>query len=70
MSTRKSSAFYGVLIALASLVVGMVIASHLGMTPASVARPLDMPETNSSLFTGLWTSTRSAMSRARQSRAS
>ena len=52
MSTRKSSAFYGVLIALASLVVGMVIASHLGLTPASVARPLDVPAANSAPLSG------------------
>ena len=52
MSTRKSSAFYGVLIALASLVVGMVIASHLGLTPASVARPLDVPAANSNPISG------------------
>lgn len=52
MSTRKSSAFYGVLIALASLVVGMVIASQLGLTPASVAGPLDVPAANSAPLSG------------------
>src|SRR5262245_57204334 len=52
MSTRKSSAFYGVLIALASLVAGMVIASRLGMTPASLAGPLNVPSTNSAPLSG------------------
>jgi len=52
MSTRKSSAFYGVLIALASLVAGMVIASRLGMTPASLAGPLNVPTTNSAPLSG------------------
>jgi serine protease Do len=52
MSSRKSSAFYGVLIALASLVVGMVIASHLGITPASIARPMDLPTANSAPISG------------------
>jgi serine protease Do len=52
MSSRKSSAFYGVLIALASLVVGMVIASQLGITPASVAGPLTVPAANSAPLSG------------------
>jgi len=52
MSTRKSSAFYGVLIALASLVAGMVIASRLGMTPGSLAGPLNVPATNSAPLSG------------------
>jgi serine protease Do len=52
MSTRKSAVFYGVLIALASLVVGMVIASRLGMTPSSRANPLDVPATNSAPISG------------------
>jgi serine protease Do len=52
MSSRKSSAFYGVLIALASVVVGMVIASQLGITPASVAGPLTVPAANSAPLSG------------------
>ncbi len=51
MSTRKSAVFYGVLIALASLVVGMVIASRLDLAPASFAGPLDVPATNSAPLT-------------------
>jgi serine protease Do len=57
MSTRKSAVFYGVLIALASLVVGMVIASRLGMAPASLANPLDVPATNSAPISGPMDST-------------
>ena len=41
MSTRKSTLFYGVLIALSSLVVGMVLASKLGLSPVSFAGSLD-----------------------------
>jgi serine protease Do len=52
MSSRKSSAFYGVLIALASLVVGMVIASQLGITPSSAAGPLTVPAANSTPLSG------------------
>jgi serine protease Do len=52
MSTRKSSLFYGVLIGLASLVVGMVIASRLDLTPASSAGFVDAPAVNSSPLSG------------------
>jgi serine protease Do len=54
MSTRKSSIFYGTLIGLSSLVVGMVLASRLELTPASFARtaPLTMPAVNSAPLTG------------------
>src|SRR3954462_12482232 len=53
MSTRKSSFFYGTLIALSSLVVGMVLASRLELTPASFARtPLGVPAVNSAPITG------------------
>jgi serine protease Do len=52
MSTRKSSIFYGVLIAFSSLVVGMVIASRLDLTPRSAAGPLTVPATNSAPLTG------------------
>ena len=38
MSTRKTTLFYAVLIAVASLAVGMVIASRLDLTPASSAQ--------------------------------
>jgi len=40
MSNRKTTFFYAVLIAIASLAVGMVIASRLGMSPTSTAQTL------------------------------
>jgi serine protease Do len=52
MSTRKSSIFYGVLIAFSSLVVGMVIASRLDLTPSSLASTLTVPPTNSAPLNG------------------
>jgi serine protease Do len=51
MSTRKTSAFYAVLIAVASMAVGMVIASRLDLTPASSAQP-SVPSINSAPITG------------------
>jgi len=52
MSTRKTTLFYAVLIAVASLAVGMVIASRLDLTPASSAQTLAMPPMNSAPITG------------------
>jgi serine protease Do len=52
MSTRKTSLFYGVLIAVASMAVGMVIASRLDLTPSSSAQPLNVPSMNSAPLTG------------------
>jgi serine protease Do len=54
MATRKSSVFYGLLIAVTSLVVGMVIASRLDLTPMSSAAngPLTIPATNSDPLDG------------------
>ena len=43
MSNRKTTFFYAVLIAIASLAVGMVIASRLGMSPTSTAQTLAAP---------------------------
>jgi len=51
MSNRKTTFFYAVLIAIASLAVGMVIASRLGMSPASTAQTL-APPMNSAPITG------------------
>ena len=51
MSNRKP-VFLGFMIAVISLVVGMVIASRLGMSPVSFAGSLDIPKTNSSPLTG------------------
>jgi len=46
-STRKTTIFYVALIAMASLVVGMVIASRLDLSPTSSAQALAIPATNS-----------------------
>ena len=51
MSNRKP-VFLGFMIAVISLVVGMVIASRLGMSPVSFAGSLDIPKTNSTPLTG------------------
>ena len=51
MSNRKTTFFYAVLIAIASLAVGMVIASRLGMSPASTAQTV-APPMNSAPITG------------------
>jgi len=52
MSTRKTTLFYGVLIAVASLAVGMVIASQWGLPQASSAQALNVPALNSAPLTG------------------
>jgi serine protease Do len=55
MSTRKTTWFYGALIAMASLAIGMVIASRLDMTPSSAAQALATttpPPMNSAPVTG------------------
>jgi serine protease Do len=43
MSTRKTTIFYSLLIAVASLAVGMVIASRLDLTPPSSAQTVAVP---------------------------
>jgi serine protease Do len=52
MSTRKSTAFYIVLTAVASLAVGMVIASRLDLPPASSAQTVTVPAANSAPLAG------------------
>src|SRR5262245_8659198 len=52
MPTRKSALFYGVLTAVSSLVVGMVLASKLGLAPSSFASSLTVPSMNSAPLTG------------------
>ena len=52
MSTRKTTLFYAVLIAVASLAVGMVIASRLDLTPSSSAQMVAMPAMNSTPLGG------------------
>jgi serine protease Do len=53
MSTRKTTLFYTLLVAVASLAVGMVIASRLDLTPASSAQTMAMPPANSAPITGV-----------------
>src|ERR1700675_4396906 len=52
MSTRKTTFFYSLLIAVASLAVGMVIASRLDLTPPSSAQTIAVPPMNSAPLTG------------------
>jgi serine protease Do len=52
MSTRKTTFFYTLLIAVASLAVGMVLASRLDLTPASSAQTMTLPPMNSAPITG------------------
>src|SRR3954465_3877004 len=52
MSNRKTTLFYAVLIAIASLSVGMVIASRLGLAPESSAQTVAAPGMNSAPLTG------------------
>ena len=52
MSTRKTTLFYAILIAVASLAVGMVIASRLDLTPTSSAQMVAMPAMNSTPISG------------------
>src|SRR5712671_2353504 len=52
MSTRKTTFFYALLIAVSSLAVGMVIASRFDLTPLSSAQTLALPAMNSAPVTG------------------
>ncbi len=52
MSTGKTTFFYALLISVASLAVGMVIASRLDLSPASSAQTLQIPPTNSAPLGG------------------
>ena len=52
MSTRKTTFFYAALIAVASLAVGMVLASRLGLSPESAAQSMPVPPANSAPLTG------------------
>ena len=52
MSTRKSSLFYIALTAVASIAVGMVIASRLDLAPASSAQTVAIPPMNSAPLAG------------------
>ena len=52
MSTRKTTLFYALLIAVSSMAVGLVIASRLDLTPASQAQTFTAPPMNSAPVTG------------------
>jgi serine protease Do len=52
MSTRKTTLFYAVLIALASVAVGMVIASQWGLPQASSAQTINVPASNGAPLSG------------------
>src|SRR5512134_2105384 len=56
MTNRKTTFFYALLIAIASLAVGMVISSRLGLTPSSSAQT-PAPPMNSAPITGPLTAT-------------
>ncbi len=53
MSTRKTTLFYAVLLAIASVAIGMVLASRLDLSPSSSAQPLTAaPPANSAPISG------------------
>ena len=52
MSTRKTTLFYAVLISIASVAVGMVIASRLDLAPRSMAQAVNVPASNSAPLSG------------------
>src|SRR5687767_1390568 len=52
MSNRKTALFYLVPAVLTSLLVGMVLASRFGMSPASMAQTVNAPPMNSAPLTG------------------
>ena len=53
MSSRKTTVFYGLLIGVASLAVGMVLASRLDLPSVSMAQPTaTAPAVNSAPITG------------------
>ncbi|MFN8060658.1 MAG: trypsin-like peptidase domain-containing protein [Vicinamibacterales bacterium] len=52
MSTRKTTFFYATLLAVASLAIGMVLASRLDLAPESGAQPVGAPTANSAPITG------------------
>src|SRR5919202_1342242 len=52
MSTRKTTLFYALLIAVSSFAVALVIASRFDLTPASSAQTLAVPPMNSAPVSG------------------
>jgi serine protease Do len=52
MSTRKTTLFSAVLVAVASMAIGMVIASRFGLSPSSIAQTFSAPSMNSAPLSG------------------
>src|SRR5829696_6270362 len=52
MTTRKTTVFYAILIAVASVAVGMVIASQWGLPQASSAQTINVPAANTAALNG------------------
>ena len=52
MSNRKSTVFYALLIVIAGVIAGMVLASQLDLSPASSAQTVAAPPMNSAPITG------------------
>ena len=52
MSTRRTTLFYATLISVASMAIGMVITSRLGLTPPSMAQSRLTPPMNSTPISG------------------
>jgi serine protease Do len=52
MSTRKTTVFSGVLIAVTFFVIGLVLASRMDMAPSSSAQTIAVPQMNSAPITG------------------
>ncbi|MEZ5283381.1 MAG: hypothetical protein R2712_00960 [Vicinamibacterales bacterium] len=52
MSSRKTTLFYALLLAVASAAVGMVIASRLDLSPVSSAQTMAAPPMNSAPLAG------------------
>jgi serine protease Do len=52
MSTRRSTLFYGLLVAVASIMIGRVIASRLDLSPPSSAQTLAAPPVNGAPLSG------------------
>lgn len=52
MSTHRTTLFSGALIVVASMAIGMVIASRFNLTPASSAQAVQIPAMNSAPITG------------------
>ncbi len=52
MSTRKTTLFYALLISMASIAIGMVLASRLDLSPTSSAQTVAVPTMNSAPING------------------